>query len=126
MPRNTDHQGASREEFERFERERPIMLRALATRLEAWRSCASKECRRGKACTGPDGGACIGHFMRTMLGEEERATFHEALRLRQAGVGAGAAWEEAGRKVGRHRRKIEAIDGMTGEAGAGADQAGST
>ncbi len=59
MPRNPDHRGATREEFQRHERERPIMLRSIATKLEAWRYfCQMPECRRAQACVGPHGEQC--------------------------------------------------------------------
>jgi hypothetical protein len=109
MPRNPDHRGATREEFERFQRERPIMLRQIATIWELWRLCGRKDCWRVKACVGPNGDQCSGNFISTALSEEERATFHEALRLRRRGADANTAWAEAERKIARHKAQMEEI-----------------
>ncbi len=114
MPRNPDHRGATREEFERFQRERPIMLRQIATIWELWRLCGRSECRRAKACSGPNGDQCAGEFISTALSEEQRATFHEAIRLRSQGADARTAWQEAERKMAQHQAQMEAIDGMRG------------
>ncbi|KRE14835.1 hypothetical protein ASE66_16020 [Bosea sp. Root483D1] len=119
MPRNPDHRGATKEEFERFQRERPIMLRQIATIWELWRMCGRKDCRRAKACTGPNGDQCAGEFISTALSEEERATFQEAIRLRSQGADADTAWCEAERKIAAHKAQIEAVPGMRGERFAG-------
>ena len=113
MPRNPDHRGATREAFERYERERPIMLRSIATKLEAWRYfCRMPECRRAQACVGPHGEQCAFTFLRVGFSDEERATLKEALGLRLAGASADEAWEEAERRIARHKAQIEAIPGM--------------
>lgn len=109
MPRNPDHRGATREEFERFQRERPIMLREIATLMQCWRLCGRKDCRRAKACSGPNGAQCAGDFISTALSEEQRATFQEAIRLRLSGVDGEAAWDEAERRIARHKAQLEAI-----------------
>jgi hypothetical protein len=108
MSRNPDHRGATREEFERFQRERPIMLRQFATLLQCWRFCGRKDCRRARACTGPDSLQCSGEFMQA-LSDEMRATLHEATRLRGQGVEGRQAWREAERRIARHKAQIEAI-----------------
>jgi hypothetical protein len=108
MPRNPDHRGATREEFERFQRERPIMLRRFATLLQCWRFCGRKDCRRAKACSGPDGAPCAGEFMEG-LSDEMRSTFHEAICLRGQGADAATAWREAQRKVAQHKVQIASI-----------------
>ncbi|CAN7238872.1 hypothetical protein [Bosea sp. LjRoot237] len=116
MPRNPDHRGATREEFERYERERPILLRSVATKLECWRYlCTLPECRRAQACIGPGGEHCAHTFLRTCFSNEERATFKEALGLRLAGLSADAAWHEAERRIAQHKAQLEAIPGMRGE-----------
>ncbi|WP_439499443.1 hypothetical protein [Bosea sp. (in: a-proteobacteria)] len=112
MPRNPDHRGATREEFERYQRERPIMLRRFATILQVWRWCDRKECRRAKACTGPADFACTTHFIQDILSEEERATFHEWMKLRLSGLGVEEAWAEATRRITRHKAQMDAIDEM--------------
>ena len=110
MPRNPDHRGATREEFERHERERPIMLRSIATKLEAWRYfCQMPECRRAQACVGPHGEQCAFTFLRIGFSDEERATLKEALVLRLAGASPDEAWYEAERRIARHKAQIEAI-----------------
>ncbi|MCV9939553.1 hypothetical protein OIU35_24650 [Boseaceae bacterium BT-24-1] len=110
MPRNPDHRGATREEFERFQRQRPIALRSVATQLECWRYlCTLPDCRRAKACVGPNGEHCATTFLRTCFSDAERATLKEALGLRLAGLSADAAWEEAERRIARHKAQIEAI-----------------
>ncbi|HEV7324877.1 MAG TPA: hypothetical protein VGN91_07405 [Bosea sp. (in: a-proteobacteria)] len=114
MPRNPDHRGATKEEFERFQRERPIMLRKIATLMQCWRFCGRKDCRRAKACVGPDGAQCSGEFMQG-LSDEMRATFREAIRLRLEGVEGKEAWYEAERRIARHKAQLEAIPGMQGE-----------
>ena len=108
MPRNPDHRGATKEEFERFERQRPIALRRFATLLECWRFCGRKDCRRAKACTVPDGAQCAAEFMQA-LSDEMRATFREAIRLRLEGVEGKQAWREAERRIAAHKARIEAI-----------------
>jgi hypothetical protein len=108
MPRNPDHRGATKEEFERFQRERPIALRRFATLLECWRFCGRKDCRRAKACTGPDGAQCAAAFMEG-LSNEMRATFHEAIRLRGQGVEGRQAWHGAERRIAAHKAKLDVI-----------------
>ncbi|SFD48364.1 hypothetical protein SAMN05428997_1302 [Bosea sp. CRIB-10] len=108
MPRNPDHRGATKEEFERFQRERPIMLRKIATLMQCWRFCGRKDCRRAKASVGPDGGQCSGKFMQG-LSDEMRAIFREAIRLRLEGVEGREAWYEAERRIARHKTQLEAI-----------------
>ncbi|CAN7442301.1 hypothetical protein LJR090_003570 [Bosea sp. LjRoot90] len=115
MPRNPDHRGATREEFERFQRERPIMLRQIATIWELWRLCGRKDCRRAKACTGPNGDQCAGEFISTAFSDEQRATFREAIRLRLSGVDGRQAWPEAERRIAQHKAQLEAIPGMGSE-----------
>ena len=118
MPRNPDHRGATREEFERYERERSNVLRKMATQLEAWRYfCRKPECRRAQACIGPHGEQCAIAFLRSGFSEEERATFREAIRLRLAGVEGREAWYEAERRIARHKAQIEAIPGMGPDRG---------
>ncbi|CAD5249796.1 conserved hypothetical protein [Bosea sp. 62] len=107
MPRNPDHRGATREEFERFQRERPIMLRQFATLLQCWRFCGRKDCRRAKACRGADSLQCSGEFMQA-LSDEMRATFQEAIRLRGQGVEGRQAWREAERRIAKHKAQLEA------------------
>ncbi|MGE7473296.1 hypothetical protein ACQKLX_27970 [Bosea sp. NPDC003192] len=110
MPRNPDHRGAIKEEFERFERERPIALRSVATQLECWRYlCTLPDCRRAQACVGPGGEHCAPTFLRTCFSDKERATLKEALGLRLAGLSADAAWEEAERRVAWHEGRIEVV-----------------
>ncbi|MDU0343558.1 hypothetical protein [Bosea rubneri] len=116
MPRNPDHRGATKEEFERYQRERPIMLRRVATLMQCWRFCGRKDCRRARACAGPDGGECAGKLM-DCLSDEMRATFREAIRLRLAGVEGREAWYEAERRIVRHKAQIEAILGMGPDRG---------
>lgn len=108
MPRNPDQRGATKEEFERFQRERPIMLRQIATLMQCWRFCGRKDCRRARACSGPDGAQCSGDFMQS-LSDEMRATFREAIRLRIQGVEGRQAWREAERRIAAHKAQIEAI-----------------
>lgn len=108
MPRNRDHRGATKEEFERFQRERPILLRQFATLLQCWRFCGRKDCRRAKACRGPDSLQCSGEFMQG-LSDEMRATFREAIRLRLSGVDGNECWPEAERRIAKHKAQIEAI-----------------
>jgi hypothetical protein len=110
MPRNPDHRGATREEFEHFQRRRPIALRNVATKLECWRYlCTLPDCRRAKACVGPNGEHCAHTFLRTCFSDAERATLKEALGLRLAGFSADAAWKEAERRVAWHEARGAAI-----------------
>ena len=110
MPRNPDHRGATKEEFERFQRERPILLRSVATQLECWRYlCTLPDCRRAQACIGPGDEHCAPTFLRTCFSDEERATLKEALGLRLAGLSADAAWKEAERRVAAHKGRIEVV-----------------
>ena len=110
MPRNPEHRGATKEEFERFQRQRPILLRSVATQLECWRYlCVLPDCRRAQACVGPGGEHCAPTFLRTCFSDKERATLKEALGLRLAGLSADAAWEEAERRVAWHEGRIEAV-----------------
>lgn len=118
MPRNPDQRGATREEFERYERERSNVLRKMATQVEAWRYfCRRPECRRAQACVGPHGEQCAIAFLRAGISAEERATFKEALGLRLAGASADAAWDEAERRIARHKAQIAAMPGTGADRG---------
>jgi hypothetical protein len=109
MSRNSDHRGATKEEFERFQRERAAIIQRWASRLGSWEGCAERACRRAKACTGQRAEACLRRAMLGLLDEDERATFQQALGLRAGGADGKEAWREAQRKVAQHKAGIAAM-----------------
>jgi hypothetical protein len=71
--------------------------------------CGRKDCRRAKACVGPNGDQCSGNFISTAFTDEQRATFREAVRLRLSGVDGRECWPEAERRIAAHKGQIEAM-----------------
>ncbi len=73
--------------------------RMIADRLETWRHCPRKPCRRSSACLGPDPVACARHLVWDVLDETERAILQHGMQLRAGGASAEDALREAQRRV---------------------------
>lgn len=63
-------------QFHRTQALRPVVLRALADRLEVWRSCPAPGCRRARGCQDSHGVACLRRYMQAMPDEDRRLIYY--------------------------------------------------